>query len=252
MLQSVTHRTLDGSTITIQAPVELDDRFSTYARIDFGGDVQEFGAGPGDFGVTDAYDIGVKTFDETYQFQAGTLRLGTAYRSDPELRDRWTYLVAVWEGQRFSLSTYVANAPDSGPMLAVLNRLRLVESPEGLVATPAEPDRTPVVKVSLMKAVPRLQLLDVRRPQRTELRAIPNWSGRQVAGGELFLLNSHERPSGFVLAGETAITYIRPDPDDDIEALLATVSSLRVDAVWTAPNGRNEHPSASIRDTQLV
>lgn len=238
-MRSVTHRVLDGSTITIRAPVDLDHLFSTYVRIDLGFHVQEFGAGPGDFASSDARDIGVKEFHETYQFQGGTLRVGFAHKFDPSVRDRWIYLVAVWEGAQYSLSTYTPNASNSAGMLATLNQLRLIETPEGLVATPVQPDRTPIVKTSLMKDLPRLRLIDIRRSERNELRAIPNWSGQHVEGGELFLVGSHEEPRGFVLAGDTAVAYIRPEPDDDLEALLPTVSRLSID--WVVPaDGSNE------------
>lgn len=158
----------------------------------------------------------------------GTLRLGTA--SGVDARVQYTVTVAAWEGERYSLYTFAYNA-SSADLLALLNRVRLTESAEGVTLVPRQPASTPIASVYLLKEVPTLGLLSIRPLDRDLVRHLPAWRGQQVTGGELFIYQDDPDERGFVLVNETTHTHVIPDPGRDLNALLPALAELQVD--WT-------------------
>jgi hypothetical protein len=150
---------LDGSRIEVRTSLDVSRPFSTFANLRIGSHLQEFGAGDRDFALANAWDVGVRAFPETYWFQGGTLRLGTAAQFERTIKARSELLFAVWEGERHSLYTFAYNATSSSDLLAVLGRVRLTETPEGLAMAPTKPAETPMSDVCLAKELPTLGLL---------------------------------------------------------------------------------------------
>jgi hypothetical protein len=222
---------LDGSLVEIHTSLDVKRPFSSFLELRIGSHLQEFAMGGPDCAAANARDLGVSQFSEEYQLQGGRVRLGSAIQVDPTTKVRYTIAVATWEGERYSLYTFAYNASTSGELLAVLNRVRVTESPEGLTLTPAQPTSTPVTKVGLFKELPTLGLLHVRPLDRDLVRGLPGWRGRQVVGGELFVDYQASTPKAFLLVGETAFTQVIPDPGCDVERRLPALAAMRVN--WT-------------------
>jgi hypothetical protein len=229
VLRSVLHIALDGSRIEVRTSLDVSRPFSSFANLRIGSHLQEFGAGDRDFALANAWDVGVRAFPETYRFQGGTLRLGTAAQFERTIKARSELLFAVWEGERHSLYTFAYNATSSSDLLAVLGRVRLTESPEGLAMAPTKPADTPMSDVCLAKDLPTLGLLQIHPAEYARDQGLPRWRGRQVAGGELFVNQDDPTRRWFVLSGRTALTHVIPDPDRDPNALLPALAELQVE-----------------------
>jgi hypothetical protein len=230
-LRSVIYRALDGSYVNIRTSLDVERPVSTFLNLRIGSHLQEFGSGSRDFAAANAHDVGVQAFRETYRFQGGTLRLGTAVQFDPRIKARDVLIMATWEGRNTSLYTFAYNTTNSSDLLAILNRVRLSESSEGLALAPVDAASTPVADVTLVKELPMLGLLQIHPLDSDLMRSLPSWRGRQVAGGELFVDGETPERRTFVVAGKTAITHVVPDAEHDVDALLSALAELQVD--WT-------------------
>lgn len=229
----VAHLAIDGSVVTITAPALNHDFHATSIGVyTVNGHWQEFTTGSRDFGEAVADDIGL-TLTESYAFQGGALRLGTASVQFPgrAAGDAQTDLVhlGVWEGNRFSVHTHLYNG-SAHDLISIFDLFEIIEDPLGLHLQPRDPDRTSLAKEpSLLREVPYVGLLQVRPMTRRMARTVPRWRGTAAAGGELFV---GRRPGSLhlVLAGAGSHTLIMRDGDDCGKEDLSHI--LRLDVGW--------------------
>lgn len=173
--------------------------------------------------------------DEEYDFQSGTLWLGSgnqipgedgAFYGDMGTPGRVQW--AVWEGQNHSLLSFRYTAAGDFDLLAVLHEFELNESPDGLSAIPKR--RGDTLYVSGPKTtvdVPDFALLDARQLTPREAREIPKGRGTSVRGGELFVAHKNDHHKYLVLVGDSTVTNIYPYEVSDDE-LMAGIEDLVV------------------------
>lgn len=227
-IATIKHRALDGSLVTIRTDLDAREPFTSYLNLRISSRLHEFISGDRGSAEADARDIGVRAFREEYRFQSGILRFGTAAQFDPVIKLRTTIMVAVWEGENYSLMTHAYKAKNSMALLSVFDRIRILESREGLVLAPRKPASTPVNGVVLLKELPSAGLLQIYPATRDAVRRLPRWRGRRVAGGELFVDGEESSRRVFTLAGRTAFTDIVTEPDHDVDQVLPALAKLQV------------------------
>lgn len=227
---AVSHRALDGGLVTVRSGLDLGKPFTAYLEVKIGSRIQEFEAGSAGAAIDSARDAGVRSFPHEYRFQNGTLRFGSAFYSDNKTKVRSQITVAVWEGRRYSVGTHIYNARSHQELLSAVNRVRIVENPDGLTIIPKQPAVNPVLGASMLKEIPGLGVLQIQPAAGPLMRSMPKWHGRAVPGGELF---ADKGPAGkveaFVLAGHGAATSLVLDDADTAEEVLSDLAELRVE-----------------------
>ncbi|HEX2057844.1 MAG TPA: hypothetical protein VHI71_05695 [Actinomycetota bacterium] len=157
-------------------------------------------------------------FDESYNYQNGQLRIGSAGLDDAygyELTGRrggHTMWVALWEGARYAVSIIGRYpAPARPDHFAYFNQVVIGEEPDGVVVTARRGgESTEFFGSELTKEVPKLGLLTIV-DARAATAMIPSYEGTRVDGGELYV--SPDR-TFFLLVGDTAVTIIQPFGED--------------------------------------
>jgi len=228
MATTVTHRSLDGGTVSITSDLDLDQAFSSVITVRSGSMLREFTAGPRDAAAANAESLGVKDFEEEYWFQSGRLRLGTTTQHDPVSRVASPLCVAIWEGNGFSLFTHMYHAKPK-ELLAATAGMSIAEHADGVTLEPGHGNE--IADACVLKELPVVGLLDIAPATRQAVRELPAWSGKGVGGGELFT-DEHRSQRIFLLAGSSAITRVIPHPGFDEKGALSALASLVVS--WQA------------------
>lgn len=221
------HTAIDGNSVEIDAPTtEVPLPFSSEGVILVEASDHSFCSGLRNHGETVAVEpsFGAVSLDYEYHFQGGRLRIGSGplpptaeddvYMSrEPDgsivPTERW---VAVWEGQEFSFHTQTMGGPSQQTrLLNLLNRFTIREQVGGIVlggnGGAAKYSQGP----SVTKVVPGLASFDcLPRNSQTE-KKVPRWGGTKVRGGQLYVAKRDTPYMYFVLAGESAITWIHPE-----------------------------------------
>lgn len=226
---SVTHRALDGRRFRLSGQLDLGEPFTSAVNISVGGRVHELTAGPIGLGAELARANGVERLDEVLSFQGGTLRIGRAGHFDAGIRLAEDVLVAVWEGQRYCLVSWLYRATASD-VVGVLRTLRIIEHDDGIALEPGAGCQF-ADQATVTKQVPGLGLLEVSARTAQHTRTLPGWQGVATRAGELFqdtLGNGHPY---FVLAGADTWTTVLPLADTAVGQLPALADRLALHTV---------------------
>lgn len=204
----VVRTVLDGSVVTLTHPdANWNDAFRSDARILLpGGTVRDLCSGShahADW-IAAEPDFGPVKFRDTYDFQGGTLRLGSGpspktpdgaeymYVAEDGTRRRVERWLAVWYGKRYSLHSQAEGGPDKAQsLLHLFDQLILSEREGGLVVEIAGDSQAQMYGVAMTQQVPGHFLLNVEPLGPDEARSLPPWEGTPAKGGELFV-GSHE------------------------------------------------------------
>lgn len=235
-MATVTPIALDGSTVEISSALDLDRPGATsfiVARL--GNHLQEFGSGDLDFGDFVAEGHGV-SFEEEYSFQGGRLRVGRAEKYDTQVKGGYTLRLGVWQGRSSSVKTVIFNGK-SADVVSLFDQFTIEETSSGVVMRPARPSvdivRDGQHAPDFVKPVPGLGLLDVYALTPDKVRGAPQWGGRRVRGGELFVeIGARREDTTLVLLGRSAFTRIYPDEGTTESDVVAEASELEV--AWSA------------------
>jgi hypothetical protein len=227
----VTHRGLDGMRFAYSSEqADLSHPGMSVAKVVVGGTLREFTAGPLEAGAVHADHLGV-VLGQEFVAQGGRLRIGQALQRDPSGRGSDRLLKAVWEGQRYSLSTHLYDG-GTKEAIALLNAVQISEQDDGITITPRqdapawfeEPPKS-------VKWVPGLGIVVARRLDRKRAQVLPAWGGARVAGGELFRDTLGNGEPYLVLATPSAVVTILPTTGSPLGAVARLAGELRVDAL---------------------
>ena len=220
-----THTAVDGSTVTLDGPVDLAAAVTSSIRYDDATVVRELTTAP----VT-AVDALPYVVDEEYAYGGGTLRIGHRDESDPAISSRRRDTFAVWRGSVHALLLVEAEATGDA-LIAVLDRLTLTESPSGLAVGA---DGLIPATTRLVKEIPGVGLAEVAPLVPEVAQGLPRWAGTEVAGGELYRDEARPGAPVLVLVGDTAATTLLLDGDGR-EADEATTLAAELVVTWAAP-----------------
>ncbi|HEX2315079.1 MAG TPA: hypothetical protein VHJ17_15155 [Thermomonospora sp.] len=234
----ISHRTLDGTLVTLAGPLELDRPYSSVIRLTFLRRLHELTAVDRVFGEDWARTVGVPRLTEEFRLQGGRLRVGEAVVRDDSLRDFPArrrrsagdrVLAAVWEGRRHAVCAHLYHA---GPADAVrlFDAVRITEHPEGIAVTPRRGRGAAVAETATVaKDVPGVGLLEIAPLNRETSRQLPRWRGTRLATGELFRDTHGDGATYFVMATPTAVVTVLPD-EAEVRAAPARLNGLAVEA----------------------
>jgi hypothetical protein len=178
-------------------------------------------------------------FEEEYVLDGGTVRLGwgeqrlgadgnryTEFGPDGRLRHARMHM-AIWSGRSYELHI-LRYSGDSEVLLAMLGQLVITETETGIVCAPKDRAATAFVEgPSLIIDVPGFGLLEAFQLTSPKAKGLPRYGGTRVAGGELFVSGQGTPKRNFVMASDSALTYIVPDhgvPDEMLQAGLAELT----------------------------
>jgi hypothetical protein len=221
------YRSLDGHRVTVSGP-ELDLSFPWSSSmlclkgsIPFG-----FQSGLANNWEHLMIDFPRFAFEESYSYQGGQLRIGSAPVDagvDPELTGTggaYRIWLWYWQGTQFSLA-FIVNRVIEGErpdFIEAFETFDLAETHEGITMVPRSPSEVATTNVEVVKEVPPLGLLTIL-DSASASELVPSWTGTPVAGGELFVSElSDALPAFFLLVGTTATTVIQPLGDEPLEA----------------------------------
>lgn len=215
-MMAVERRALDGSLVRMETPerhVDLSQQFISVRSFHLGSHIQEFVAGALRNGRAIAEELGIELAEE-FKYRGGDLLVGVASQTDPVSKLEQVTRLGVWEGVRYSLKTSVYNGATTQDLIGVLESVDLSETEEGLIVVPANEQVTDDESrpTLVVQNIPNLGLLEVQALG-SALRALPEWSGLEVTGGELFVDGDDMTPSGrtFILAGGGALSQLYPN-----------------------------------------
>lgn len=114
-----------------------------------------------------------------------------------------------------------------------MDHFTISETPTGIVLEPTNDQISVDRPARITQAIPGLGLLRSHRLTRQTMRTLPEWTGTQVAGGELFVENQGEFNQYFVLISATGLTTIQPFTAIAEVDFLAAVRDLTVE--WEGP-----------------
>jgi hypothetical protein len=257
-MSTVERIALDGSVVTL---AHLDDNWNKTFRSDcrllpYGGAERELCSGSlahADW-IANEPDFGAVTFREEYDFQGGTLRVGSGpspktpdgaeymYLAEDGTRkpvERW---LGVWYGKNYSLHSQAEGGPDKAQsLLSIFDQLILSEQPGGLTVQVAGHSQAQIYGLAVTQQIPGWFLLDISPLGPDQARSLPSWEGTRVRGGELFRA-SHEAHGEehtidhdyLVLVTETAVVTVTPLHLATEATLVAFASNLEASWAGTA------------------
>ena len=221
----------DGSFVNLDGDLDFSRPGTSLVEIGGVGRNQQFACGTISFGEWSATEVGVTEFTEEYTFQEGSLRIGSAVIKDsPESKGVLAHM-GVWEGYQYSVKTQVLGG-DTSSVLYLFGLLNIVEGALGVRLEPrngASILRMGSYVPRLLKVIPDIAVVTVR--ERAPDASLPDWSGSEVSGGELFV--KRERPAlSLLLVGESTLTSIVPFSYTSEKELISAGSTLL--ATWIA------------------
>lgn len=223
---TVNHRVLDGSLVTIASEASLNEPASSFV----GAVGHEFGSGPAGWGVDIAHQLGVEEFAESYNLMDGTLYIGDALHIDPQEDEQFLFRFATWEGSQWSVKTPCYGGETTADILDAFEQFEILESDEGVELRPLNPEaailQDGTEAPSLAKRVPGIGLLHVK-PLTAGLPPATG-EGLAVAGGELFQDSQGEDRPCFILVGDSAQTWIMADLEVALQDVVDSVASLLI------------------------
>lgn len=229
---------LDGSLIRLSGTEgQFTEPWTSSIVFREGRGLQHFGAGPIDLGERVAAQVmEIPSLDEAYTYQQGELSVGSTEQIDPTVTITrhvlGTIRAGVWRGRNYSLYTRLYDGTTTD-LLAIMDHFTISETPTGIVLEPTNDQISVDRPARITQAIPGLGLLRSHRLTRQTMRTLPEWTGTQVAGGELFVENQGEFNQYFVLISATGLTTIQPFTAIAEVDFLAAVRDLTVE--WEGP-----------------
>ncbi len=226
----LTAQVLEGSIVRVTAPQTLNPLFSSFMELVFPSGTREIASGDLGYGRWVADELQIGSFDQEYEYQGGRLLVGGAVTTLFGSA-KWMQRIAIWEGANHSLKT-VQVGGDAEGLVALYEQLNIDETETGVTSIPKSIDLRILTEglhgPQIATTIGDVGIVHVRR-MTPELRStLPDWSGIQVLGGELFL-DDTERTSTFVIAGDSAYTKFYPassaDPSESLEFASSVVVS---------------------------
>lgn len=217
------YRFLDGRPVAISGQ-DLDlTTFPWSSHTSCMGDMGPFHLQSGPRGMWEHLMIhspGFK-FSESYSFQGGELRIGSALVDDEYSREMtgrsfghraWC---ATWEGTNFAVAGTTRSEADTRPnLVAWFDPFGIEETPVGITLTPLDRGSIEFSQPQIKKEIPSLGLVKVFASDEAS-GMIPPWKGTQVRGGELF---AHRKDDPhFLLANETTISVVWPLGEGELD-----------------------------------
>jgi hypothetical protein len=237
--RQATHAALDGGRVEIGGTrLDLGSQPSSIATFLVNGVAQEFTASYREFGKDRAADLGVP-FIEEYSFQGGRLRLASGSRAEgygaaDAAIDFVPLHLGTWEGAQYSVHT-LSYGTFASDLVGIFDQFNIVETARGIRLIQKKPRPFVGGEPKVLKEIPSLGLLQIRRLTKIAARVVPRWPGTPVLGGELFkkgeadLFGDSCGKVSFYLASPTALTFIAPDPDGSLAEALDLLADLSVD-----------------------
>lgn len=223
---SVVHRAIDGRRFTLTGSLDLSLPFTSAAAVNIRGRQYELTTGSAGLGDELAGAIGLRSFDEEFGFGGGTLRIGHKrdYQASTQLlEDR---MLAVWQGQRYSLITQLYGTSTTA-MLGALRTLRIAEHDDGIAVAPMPSAGSSfAAPASVVKQVPTLGLLELAPRSAPQASALPAWQGVATRSGELFTDTLPNGDQYFVIAGRDTWVTVLPLADTVLDRVPALVDRL--------------------------
>jgi hypothetical protein len=210
---SVAHTAIDGGRVQFSAELDLSYNATSFVEIGFASvGACEIKTGVLAFGEAVAKELEIEGFPDELSYQGGTLRVGYALHptDDPE-QDYALFRLGLWNSSKYCLMAHLYNVPASD-LVGVITSLNILETAEGLVVSPKDPEKNPILRVgshgpNLVKKLPGLGILSVlERNEETE-SIVPKWGGLPIDGGELYA----EGEGVFLLANDSAVTRVYTD-----------------------------------------
>jgi hypothetical protein len=191
---------------------------------------REIAGGDLSFGRWVAEELHITTFDQELDYEGGRVLVGGAV-STLFGAAKWLQLIGIWEGGAHSLkSTQVGGKQET--LIGLFELLNIAEESSGIALQPRSKDlrvlteglHGPQVAVPIRD----LGILHVRRLTEELRSSLPDWSGLEVRGGQLFL-EEGERASTLILVGESTYSKFYSADSAGSEQVRAFVDSLVVD-----------------------
>jgi hypothetical protein len=184
-------------------------------------------------------------FEEEYVLDGATVRLGwgeqrvgadgnSSMEEGPDGRLRRARIhMAIWTGRSYELHI-LRYSGGSEVLLAMLGQLAITETETGIVCAPKDRASTAFVEgPSVIIDVPGFGLLEAFQLTSPQAKGLPRYAGSRVAGGELFVRDQGTPKRHFVMASDSALTYVVPDHGVSDETLQAGLAELTVR--WQPP-----------------
>lgn len=228
MTARVTHLALDGSRHELAAELDLTRPFTSVVDLGIGGSRYEFTGGALGLGAEVVAALGLDGFGEELAYAGGTLLLAHGKVTDRRTGVVNATTVAAWHGVGHCLVTSLYNVTTSD-VLGILDAVRIIERPDGIVLTPAPGTVARLLGTALvLKEVPGLGLLEIAGRTKEAVAELPDWAGLGLRSGELFRDTlSNGRPY-FVLAAPAAVVTVLPLGDPTTGTVRTLLDSLTV------------------------
>lgn len=210
---------LDGSVVLVDVEAALSSPWSS--EVEWRSRQITGGFQSGTVGTVQAVMTAIDAdfeFSESYSAQGGTIRVGAARVSNPQIRERGEDLVdhqwaAVWEGETYSLQRYLLAPRDVYPdLLRDFGYFSISEAADGIRLDSSRPGIR-LVNPNVTVEVADLGVLEIWRRQ-DATGVPPSGSGRRNRrGAEIFRGSfGEEHPDGyFVAVSASAVTTIVPN-----------------------------------------
>jgi hypothetical protein len=232
---AVVHRALDGTTIRIQAPLDLSRPFTSIAEAVVSGRLFEFTAGVSALADDLLEAFGAEHFDEELHYRGGTLRLATRRTYDPQNQLVESPTLIAWQGEQHSLVTHVYGM-ETASILAMLRPVGIAETDDGVTLALGEGAHF-ALPAFVVKEVPGVGLLEISAPGKRSLTRHPSGQSVRLPSGELYWDTLTNGNPYAILVGDGFHTTVLPLTGMNVERLPSLVGGLRISA--TAPPGRD-------------
>lgn len=238
------HIAIDGSTISIEAGVDLTSQTTAtgWAIVPALSQSHPFAVYPAGHSriveeVASSSLRGITIVSrEEFSLKGRTLRVAEVQvpRSTGGMRD---LTVAAWEGSTGCLTTSMPGHRTK-QLVEVFDTLAFSESARGLaIDSPVVPRPRPP---ELIKEIPELGIVNIRPAVYSELELVPRARGFATKHGELF--RRSEGGPALMLVGRSAIARIDPIGDVEPERLIAAAQDLRIE--WAPRKYASAHAQA--------
>jgi hypothetical protein len=241
----VEHIAIDGSVVTIEAPVDLSSQATAtgWAIVPSLMRAHPFTSSPAGHSsrVAEKVRTEFKSIEwlesEEYSVQGNPLRLAVV-RLPTATGGARQLTVGAWEGEHGCLITSLIGSARKR-LIEVFDTLKFGERPGGVVISSPVVGRPRMPEVT--KEIPELGVLGIRPATANELERVPSSKGYRTDGGELFRIREASRAMLYV--SDSAVVSITPL--DKLEsgrsaqadqAMLDVALQLKVD--WRPGNTR--------------